>query len=103
METRADGMLIYDDQLMEMAERILRAEGLRDTYQRKKNHSWIGKTEDEGLDAGLEELTEVQIRIIELIYFEGMCPADVRRVIEMSLKEIRIEIRSIRKTLSKVM
>ena len=29
--------------------------------------------------------------------------SDVRRVMEMSLKEIRIEIRSIRKTLSKVM
>ena len=103
METRADGMLIYDDQLMEMAEGILRAEGLRDTYQRKNNHSWIGKTEDEGLEAGLEELTEVQIRIIELIFFDGMCPVDVRRIMEMSLKEIRIEIRDIRKTLSKAM
>ena len=103
METRADGMLIYDDQLMEMAEGILRAEGLRETYHRKKNHAWIGKTEDEGLTAGLRELTEVQVRIIELIFFEGMCPADVRRVVEMSLKEIRIEIRTIRKTLSKAM
>lgn len=103
METRADGMLIYDDQLMEIAEGILRAEGLRDTYQRKKNHSWIGKTEDEGLTAGLEELTEVQIRIIELIFFEGMCTADVRKVMEMSLKEIRIEIRTIRATLNRAM
>ena len=103
METRADGMLIYDDQLMEMAEGILRAEGLRETYRRRKNHGWIGKTEDEGLTVGLEKLTEVQIRIIELIFFEGMCPADVRRTMEMSLKEIRIEIREIRKTLSRVM
>ena len=71
METRTDGMLIYDDQLMEMAEGILRAEGLRETYHKRKNHSWIGKTEDEGLTAGLEELNEVQIRIIELIFFEG--------------------------------
>lgn len=103
METRTDGMLIYDDQLMEMAEGILRAEGLRETYHKRKNHSWIGKTEDEGLTAGLEELNEVQIRIIELIFFEGMCPTDVRGVMEMSLKEIRIEIKRIRKTLSKVM
>lgn len=103
METRADGMLIYDDQLMEMAEGILRAEGLRETYHRRKNHAWIGKTEDEGLTDGLKELSEVQIRIIELIFFEGMCPTEVRRVMEMSLKEIRIEIRSIRKALSKTM
>jgi len=103
METRADGMLIYDDQLMEMAEGILRAEGLRETYHRKKNHAWIGEAEDDGLTEGLKDLTEVQIRIIELVFFEGMCPADVRRIMEMSLKEIRIEVRSIRKTLSKVM
>ena len=31
MRTRMDGMLSYDDQMMEMAEGILRAEGLRDT------------------------------------------------------------------------
>lgn len=103
METRADGMLIYDDQLMEMAEGVLRAEGLRDTYQRKNNHSWIGETEDAGLIAGLEGLTEVQIRIIELIFFEDMCPADVRRVMGMSLKEFRIEIRTIRTKFSRVM
>ena len=103
MESRADGMLIYDDQLMEIAEGILRAEGLRETYNRKKNHAWIGETEDGELTTGLEELTEVQIRIIELIFFEDMCPADVRRIMEMSLKEIRIEIRDIRKTLSKAM
>ena len=59
--------------------------------------SWMHLTE------GLKDLTEVQIRIIELVFFEGMCPADVRRIMEMSLKEIRIEVRSIRKTLSKVM
>ena len=36
---RADGMLIFDDQVMEMVEASIGLAGVRNRYFRKKNHS----------------------------------------------------------------
>ena len=44
-------------------------------------------------------MTEIQIRIIEMLVFEDRTITDVRRILDITLTEFRMEIRKMRKAL----
>ena len=100
---RADGMLIFDDQLMEMVEGSISLSGVRNRYFRKKNHSWVRAVRHDEVRIALAELDEEQLTIIELLVFEVRSPLDVRRTLEMSPKDMRIAVRNIRRKLLNAM
>ena len=100
---RADGMLIFDDQVMEMVEGSISISGVRSRYFRKRNHSWVKAVRHEEVRIALMELDDEQLTIIELLVFEVRSPLDVRKKLEMSPKDMRIAIRNIRRKLLSVM
>lgn len=100
---RADGMLIFDDQVMEMVEASIGLAGVRNRYFRKKNHSWVKAVRHDEVRIALAELDDKQLTIIELLVFEVRSPLDVRKTLEMSPKDMRIAIRNIRRKLLKAM
>ncbi|OLR55621.1 hypothetical protein BHK98_05810 [Hornefia porci] len=99
MRTRADGMLIFDDDMSDLIDKLLNIEGIKRVYITDKHKTWIRHVRDEGLRGGLEALSERQIAIIEALVFDRKSPLDVRADMELSVKEIRIEIRTIRSIL----
>ena len=99
MRTRADGMLIFDDDMSDLIDKLLNMEGIKRVYITDKHKTWIRHVRDEGLRGGLEALSERQIAIIEALVFDRKSPLDVRADMELSVKEIRIEIRAIRSIL----
>ncbi len=99
MRTRADGMLIFDDDMSDLIDKLLNMEGIKRVYITDKHKTWIRHVRDEGLRGGLEALSERQIAIIEALVFDRKSPLDVRADMELSVKEIRIEIRTIRSIL----
>ena len=98
---RADGMLVFDDQVMELVEKSICVSGVRNRYFRKKNHSWIKAVRIDEIRIALMELDDEQLTIIELLVFEVRSPLDVRKKLEMSPKDMRIAIRNIRRILLK--
>ena len=44
-------------------------------------------------------MTEVQLRIIELLIFEDRTVTDIRRILDLTITELRIEIKDMRKAL----
>ena len=100
---REDGMLIFDDQVMELVEKSIGLSGVRNRYFRKKNHSWIKAVRIEEVRIALAELDDRQLTIIELLVFEVRSPMDVRLKFDMSPGELRAAVRSIRITLLKSM
>ena len=103
MRTRADGMLIFDDDMSDLIDKLLNMEGIKRVYITDKHKTWIRHVRDEGLRGGLEALSERQIAIIEALVFDRKSPLDVRADMELSVKEIRIEIRTIRSILQDAM
>ena len=99
MRTRPDGMLIFDDDMSDLIDKLLNMEGIKRVYITDKHKTWIRHVRDEGLRGGLEALSERQIAIIEALVFDRKSPLDVRADMELSVKEIRIEIRTIRSIL----
>ena len=99
MRTRADGMLIFDDDMSDLIDKLLNMEGIKRVYITDKHKTWIRHVRDEGMRGGLEALSERQIAIIEALVFDRKSPLDVRADMELSVKEIRIEIRTIRSIL----
>ncbi|MGN8714080.1 hypothetical protein [Hornefia butyriciproducens] len=95
MRARADGMLIFDDDMSEVIDRLLNVEGIKKFYITGKRRTWIRRVGDEGLRDGLMALSERQITIIEALVFDRKSPLDVRADMGLSVKEIRIEIREI--------
>ena len=95
MRTRADGMLIFDDDMSDLIDKLLNIEGIKRVYITDKHKTWIRHVRDEGLRGGLEALSERQIAIIEALVFDRKSPLDVRADMGLSVKEIRIEIREI--------
>ena len=93
---RADGMLIFDDQVMEMVEGSISLSGVRNRYFRKKNHSWVKAVRHEEVRIALMELDDEQLTIIELLVFEVRSPLDVRKTLEMTSKALRAAVRNIR-------
>ena len=93
------GMPVFDDQVSELIDLLLRTEGIRKIYMRRHDHSWIRSVGDQDLRDGLLQLTELQTVIIEAVVFDHGNIVDISSSTGMTAKQIRIEIRKMRKTL----
>lgn len=98
MQKRENGMLIYSDDMSKIIDMLLSVDGLKETYQKKHDRSWIRKVDDD-LKTGLLKLSDVQLSIIEGFIFEDKCIANLKGELGLSLKDIRIEIRNAREIL----
>ena len=94
-----DGRVWLDDHICEMADMMLGTEGLRYIYLKKHDRTWIRKLGDDGMKFAVMSMTEVQLRIIELLIFEDRNVTDIRRTLDLTITELRIEIRDMRKAL----
>ena len=94
-----DGRVWFDDHICEMADMMLGTEGLRYIYLKKHDRTWIRKLGDDGMKFAVMSMTEVQLRIIELLIFEDRTVMDIRRTLDLTITELRIEIRDMRKAL----
>ena len=94
-----DGRVWFDDHICEMADLVLGTEGIRYIYLKKHDRTWIRKLGDDGMRYAFLSMTEVQLRIIELLIFEDRTVTDIRRILDLSITELRIEIRDMRKAL----
>ena len=94
-----DGRVWFDDHICEMADMMLGTEGLRYIYLKKHDRTWIRKLGDDGMKFAVMSMTEVQLRIIELLVFEDRTVTDIRRILDLTITELRIEIRDMRKAL----
>ena len=94
-----DGRVWFDDHICEMADMMLGTEGLRYIYLKKHDRTWIRKLGDDGMKFAVMSMTEVQLRIIELLIFENRTVTDIRRTLDLTISELRIEIRDMRKAL----
>lgn len=94
-----DGRVWFDDQICELADLLLGTEGIRYIYLKKHDRTWILKLGDDGMKFAVLSMTEVQLRIIELLIFENRTVTDIRRVLDLTITELRIEIRDMRKAL----
>ena len=94
-----DGRVWFDDHICEMADMMLGTEGLRYIYLKKHDRTWIRKLGDDGMKFAVMSMTEVQLRIIELLIFEDRTVTDIRRTLDLTITELRIEIRDMRKAL----
>ena len=96
---RDDGIVWFDDQICELADLLLGTEGIRFMYLKRHDRTWIRKIGDDGLKYAVMNMTETQIAIIELFIFEDRTVTDIRRVLNLTLTELRTEIRQMRKAL----
>ena len=94
-----DGRVWLDDHICEMADMMLGIEGLRYIDRKKHDRTWIRKLGDDGMKFAVMSMTEVQLRIIELLIFEDRTVTDIRRTLDLTITELRIEIRDMRKAL----
>ena len=94
-----DGRVWFDDHICEMADMMLGTEGLRYIYLKKHDRTWIRKLGDDGMKFAVMSMTEVQLRIIELLIFEDRTVTDIRRTLDLTITELRIEIKDMRKAL----
>lgn len=94
-----DGGVWFDDQICELADMLLGTEGIRYIYLRKHDRTWIRKIGDDSMKYAVMNLTEIQITIIELLMFEDRTVTDIRRVLNLTLTELRTEIKQMRKAL----
>ncbi len=100
---RCDGMIRFDDQVCELIDFLISQDCVRLTYMNRRNRSWIRFVSDENLRDGLLQLTEMQIRIIEAVAFDGVSAMNLKYELGLSVREIRMEVREMRKTLLKAM
>lgn len=96
---RADGMIVFDDQVMEVVEKSIGVSGVRNRYFRKKNHSWVKAVRIDEIRIALMELDDEQLTIIELLVFEVRSPLDVRKNLDMTSRDLRAAVRHIRSKL----
>ena len=96
---RDDGIIWFDDQISEMADLLITVQGIRYIYMKKHDRSWISRVGDEGLRFALWSMTEIQLRIIEELVFEDKTVTDIQREMDLTITEIRMEIRDMRKAL----
>ena len=96
---RDDGRVWFDDHICEIADLMLGTEGIRYIYLKKHDRSWIRKLGDDGVRFAFMSMTEVQLRIIELLIFEDRTVTDIRRILDLTITELRIEIKDMRKAL----
>ena len=96
---RDDGIIWFEDQISEMADLLITVQGIRYIYMKKHDRSWISRIGDEGMRFALWSMSEIQLRIIEALVFEDKTVTDVRREMDLTITEIRMEIRVMRKAL----
>ncbi len=96
---RDDGIIWFEDQISEMADLLITVQGIRYIYMKKHDRSWISRIGDEGMRFALWSMSEIQLRIIEELVFEDKTVTDVRREMDLTITEIRVEIRDMRKAL----
>ena len=96
---RDDGIVWFDEQISEMADLLLTVQGIRFFYLKKHDRSWIRRIGDDGMRFALLHMSETQLRIIEELIFEDKTVTDIRREMNLSITEIRMEIRNMRKQL----
>ena len=98
-EYRNDGRVWFEDHICELADLLLGTEGIRYIYLQKRDRTWIRKLGDDGMRYAAMSMTEIQITIIELLIFEDRTVTDIRRILDLTMTEFRIEIREMRKAL----
>ena len=98
-EYRDDGSVWFDDQICELADLLLGTEGIRYIYLKKRDRTWIRRIGDDSFRFAVMNMTEIQITIIELLIFEDRTVTDIRRVLDLTITELRIELRNMRKAL----
>ena len=96
---RDDGIIWFEDQISEMADLLITVQGIRYIYMKKHDRSWISRVGDEGMRFALWSMSEIQLRIIEALVFEGQTVTDIQREMDLTITEIRMEIRDMRKAL----
>lgn len=103
MEHTAYGLLIYSDDMSEEIDTILSSDSVKERYHNNHDRSWISLVQDPGLQYGLRFLSEPQLQIIEKLMLGDGNVLDVRRELGMSAREVRIQIRNIRRVLLRYM
>ena len=98
-EYRNDGRVWFEDHICKLADLLLGTEGIRYIYLQKRDRTWIRKLGDDGMRYAVMSMTEIQITIIELLTFEDRTVTDIRRILDLTMTEFRIEIREMRKAL----
>ena len=96
---RDDGCVWFEDQICELTDGLLAVQGVGFIYMKKHDHSWIKKIRDEGLRISLLSMSETQLRMIEELVFEDKTVTDIRREMNLTITEVRMEIRDMRKLL----
>ena len=96
---RDDGIVWFDEQISDMADLLLTVQGNRFFYLKRRDHSWIQRIGDDGMRSALQHMSETQLRIIEKLIFEYKTITDIRREMNLSITELRMEIRDMRKQL----
>ena len=96
---RDDGLVWFDDQICEMADLLLGVQGLKFVYLKRRDRKWIYRLGNDGMKCAFLNMSETQIRIIEILLFEDKTVTDARRELNLTVAEIRMEIREMRKAL----
>ena len=96
---REDGFVWFDDQISEMADLLVTVQGIKFIYFKRRDRSWIYRIGDDVMRFALIHMTETQIRMIELLLFEDKTVTDVHIEMNLTITEIRMEIRKMRKLL----
>ncbi len=100
---REDGFVWFEDHISEMADILITVQGIRHIYMKKRDHGWIRKIGDDGMKYALMNMSETQIRMSEELIFEDKTVTDIRRELNLTITEIRMEIRDMRKALLSAM
>jgi gluconate kinase len=96
---RDDGIVWFDDQICEIADLLIGVQGIRFVYLKKRDRSWIYRLGDDEMRYAFLQMTEMQLRIIEELLFEDKTITDIRREFDLTITEIRMEVREMRKLL----
>jgi hypothetical protein len=96
---RDDGRVWFDDHICEIADLMLGTEGIRYIYLKKHDRTWIRKLGDDDMRYAVMSMTEIQLTIIELLMFEDRTVTDICRVLNLTMTQLRVEIRDMRKAL----
>ena len=96
---RDDGIVWFADQICEIADLLIGVQGIRFVYLKKRDRSWIYRLGDDEMRYAFLQMTEMQLRIIEELLFEDKTITDIRREYDLTISEIRMEVREMRKLL----
>ena len=96
---REDGFVWFEDQISEMADLLITVQGIRYIYMKKHDRSWISRVADEGMRFALWNMSETQLRMIEELILEDKTVTDIHRELNLTITEIRMELREMRKAL----